>query len=84
MQFFSMTQQPVAGQDLFIIEASRSQSNKPHPVGLLWKSDQQSIVSKFPRKIAWRLNITGYPGRDVNWEPPQDTVQVITALCCAL
>jgi hypothetical protein len=35
-----MTQQPLVGQGLVIIEASRSHSDTPHSVGLLWKSDQ--------------------------------------------
>jgi len=29
----------LVGQDLFIIEASRSHSDTPHSVELLWKSD---------------------------------------------
>jgi len=33
-------QQPPLGQDLLIIEASRSHSDTPHSVGLLWTSDQ--------------------------------------------
>jgi hypothetical protein len=37
---FSFTaQQPLAGQGLLIIEASRSQSDTPHSVRLLWTSD---------------------------------------------
>jgi hypothetical protein len=35
-----MPQQPLVGQGLFIIEASRSHSDTPHSVGLLWTSDQ--------------------------------------------
>ena len=35
-----MAQQRPVGQDLLIIEASRSHSNIPHPVVLLWTSDQ--------------------------------------------
>jgi hypothetical protein len=38
--FFPMTQQSPVGQDLLIIEASRSHSDTPHTVGLLWTSDQ--------------------------------------------
>jgi hypothetical protein len=39
--FFSpMAQQPLVGHGLLIIEASRSHSDTPHSVGLLWKSDQ--------------------------------------------
>jgi len=38
-----MTRQPPpppVGQGLLIIEASRSHSDTPHAVGLLWTSDQ--------------------------------------------
>jgi len=35
-----MTQQPLVGQGLLIVEASRSHSDTPHSVGLLWTSDQ--------------------------------------------
>ena len=35
-----MTQQTLAGQGLITIEASRSDSNTPHSVGLLWAGDQ--------------------------------------------
>jgi hypothetical protein len=34
-----MAQQPLVGQGLLIIEASRSHSDTPHSVGLLWTSD---------------------------------------------
>jgi hypothetical protein len=71
-----MKQQPVAGQDLFMIEASQSHSDTPHPIGLpgLMKSQAQSIVSNFTRKIVWSLSVTVYPGRDLNWEPPLYTL----------
>jgi len=35
-----MTQQPLLGQGLLIIEASRSYSDTPHSVGLLWTSER--------------------------------------------
>jgi hypothetical protein len=35
-----MAQQPLVGQGLLIIEASRSHSGTPHPVELLCTSDQ--------------------------------------------
>jgi hypothetical protein len=39
--FFSMAQQPLVGQGLLIIEASRSHtSDTSHSVGLLWWRDQ--------------------------------------------
>jgi hypothetical protein len=37
---FPMAQQPAVGQDLLIIDASRSHSDTPQSVGLLWTSDQ--------------------------------------------
>jgi hypothetical protein len=38
--FFPMAQQPLVGQGLLIIQASRSHSDTTHSVGLLWTSDQ--------------------------------------------
>jgi hypothetical protein len=35
-----MARQPLLGLGLLIIEASRSYSDTPHSVGLLWTSDQ--------------------------------------------
>jgi hypothetical protein len=35
-----MAQQPLVGQGLLIVEASRSHSDTPHSVGLLWTTDQ--------------------------------------------
>ena len=35
-----MGQQPLVGQGLFIVEASRLDSDTPHSVGLLWTSNQ--------------------------------------------
>ena len=35
-----MAQQPLLGQDLLIVEVSRSHSDTPQSVGLLWTSDQ--------------------------------------------
>jgi hypothetical protein len=35
-----MEQEPPVGQGLLTIEASRSHSDTPHSVGLLWTSDQ--------------------------------------------
>ena len=37
---FSKAQQPPGGHGLLIIEASRSHSDTPHSVGLLWTSAQ--------------------------------------------
>ena len=38
--FFLMAQQPRVGQGLLIIDPSRSHSDTPHSVGILWTSDQ--------------------------------------------
>ena len=35
-----MARQPLAGQGLLTVEASRSHSDVPHSVGILWTSDQ--------------------------------------------
>ena len=35
-----MAPEPLVGQALLIIEASRSHSDTPHSIGLLWMSDQ--------------------------------------------
>jgi len=35
-----MSQQPLTDKDLLSIEASRSHSDTPHSLGLLWTSDQ--------------------------------------------
>jgi len=43
--FSPVSQQPLVGQDLLIIEASRSHSDTPHSVGLLWKSDRPAAGS---------------------------------------
>jgi len=37
---FLMAQQPLVGQDLLTVEASRSHSDTPQSVGLLWTNDQ--------------------------------------------
>jgi hypothetical protein len=37
---FFMAQQPLVGQGLLVTEASRSHSDTPHSVGLLWTRDQ--------------------------------------------
>jgi hypothetical protein len=39
-KLFSMVQQPLVGQGLLTVEASRSHSDTPHSVGLLWTRDQ--------------------------------------------
>jgi hypothetical protein len=38
--FFSIVRHPLVGQGLLIIDASRSHSDTPHSVGLLWTNGQ--------------------------------------------
>jgi len=38
--FFAISQQPLVGQGLLIIETSPSHSDTPHSLGLFWSSDQ--------------------------------------------
>ena len=38
--FIFMTQQPLVSPDLLFVQVSRSHSDTPHSVGLLWTSDQ--------------------------------------------
>jgi hypothetical protein len=37
---FLMAEEPILGQGFLVNEASRSQSDTPHSVGLLWASEQ--------------------------------------------
>ena len=48
--FFSIAQQPLMGQNLLIIEASRSHLDTPHSVGFLWTSDQRYVDTKTSTK----------------------------------
>jgi len=43
--FSFMARHPIVGQSLPSIEASRSHSDTPQPVGLLWTSDQADAVT---------------------------------------
>jgi hypothetical protein len=59
--FWSMAQQPLVGQGLLIIEASRSHSDTPHSVGLLWASRllplHQRIVFSFVSVYLCRMSL---------------------------
>jgi len=57
-----MVRQPSVGQDLLTVEASRSHSDTPHSVGLLWTGDrpvaqtstgQHTTLTSMPR---WESN----------------------------
>ena len=44
---YNMARQPLLGQGLLIIKASRSHSGTPHSVGILWTSDQRVAERSF-------------------------------------
>jgi len=57
-----MSQQPLVGQDLLIIVTSRSLSDTPHSVGLLWTNDQPNAETSM-----WQhTRQTPIPRRDSN------------------
>jgi hypothetical protein len=56
LTFFTMTQQPVVGQGLLIIEASRS-----HSVGLPWTSDQPD-ADRYLYITTFKIDIHGPDG----------------------
>jgi len=60
-----VAQQPTVGQDLLIIEASRSHSDAPHYVGLLWTSDQP-VAQRLPPDKTQHSQETFMPRRDSN------------------
>ena len=65
--FLSMAQQSLVGQSLLITEASRSHSDTPHSVGLLWTSDQPDA-----KTYAWQhttLITDRQPCPPVGFEP---------------
>jgi hypothetical protein len=47
--FFSMVQQPLVGQGLLNVQASRTHSDTPHLAGLLWTSDQPDAETLYLR-----------------------------------
>jgi hypothetical protein len=62
--FFTMVQQPPMGQDLLIIEASRSHSDALHSVGLLWTSDQVDTQTSTWQHTALTTDRHPCPRRD--------------------
>jgi hypothetical protein len=61
-----MAQQPLVGQGLFIIEASRSHSDTPPSVGLLWTSDQPDAESSTWQHTTLTRDRHPYLRRDSN------------------
>jgi len=59
-------QQPPTGQGLLIIEASRSHSDTPHAVEVLWTSDQPGIETSTWQHTTHTRDKHPYPRRDSN------------------
>jgi hypothetical protein len=64
--FFPMAQQPLVGQDLLIVEASRSHSDTPHSVRLLWTSDQPETKNTALHHTIFTRDRHPCPRRDSN------------------
>jgi hypothetical protein len=65
--FFFMTQQPLAGQGLLIVEPSLSHSDTPQSVGLLWTGDQPDAeTSTWQKHTTLKRQRHPCPRRDSN------------------
>jgi hypothetical protein len=60
-----------SGQGLLIIEASRSQSDTPHSVGLTWKSDQPDAGIHTWQHTEFTKDRHPFPRRDPNPQSQQ-------------
>jgi len=60
------TEQPLVGQGLIIIDASRSHSGTPHSVGLLWTSDQPDAETSTWQHMTLTRDRHPCPWRDSN------------------
>jgi hypothetical protein len=58
--------QPLVGQGLLIIEASRSHSDTPHSVGLFWTSDQPDAETSTRQHTTFIRDRHSCPRRDSN------------------
>ena len=89
--FYSMAQQPLLGQGLLIIEASRLHLETPQSVGLLWTSDQpdaQTSTLQYTALIKDKILATGgirtrNLSKRAAAEPPQSHAfdRAATAIC---
>jgi hypothetical protein len=64
-----MAQQPLVGQGLLIIETSRSHSDTPQSVGLLWTSDQPDAETSTRQHTTLRGDRYPCPRRDRTRNP---------------
>jgi len=66
-----MARQPPVGQGLLIFEGSRSQSDTPHSVGLLWMSDQSVTETSTWKHGTFTRDGLPYPRRNSNPQSQQ-------------
>jgi hypothetical protein len=68
--FFPMAQQPLVGQGLLIVDASRSHSDIPHSVGLLWTSDQPDTETSTWQHTTFNKRQTSVPSAGIESKIP--------------
>ena len=68
-----MARQPPVGQGLLIIENSRSHSDTPQTVGLLWTSDQPDAETSTSQYTTFTTDIQPCPRRDSNQQSQQES-----------
>jgi len=73
--FSFIAQQPLVGMGVIIVEASRSYSDKPHPVGLLWTNYQSDADTSTLQHRTLTTDTQPCPRRDSNpqFEPALPT-----------
>jgi len=66
-----MARQPLVGQGLLIIEASRSHSDTPHSVGLVWTKDQPIAENSTWQHTTLTTDRNLFPRQDFNPQSQQ-------------
>jgi len=80
-----MAHQPLVGQGLLIIEASRSHSNTRYSVGILWMSDQPDAVTSTEQHTTLTRDGHSCSRRDSNLQSHQLIARRPTPYsCCQL
>jgi len=69
--FFSADLTAVLGRGLLFVEVSRSHSDAPHSVGLLWTSDQPNAQTSSWQHTALTTDRQQCPRRDSNPQSQQ-------------
>jgi len=78
--YFFIPLQPLVGHSLLIIEASRSHSDTPHSVGLLWTSDQPVAQTSTWQHTTLTRDIHPCLRRDSNPQSQQANDSRLTSL----